>query len=195
MKLIERSEMSVLELLLFPRLFSSYIWTSILFFFYKKECIFFKQFVYFFGTLKDITDWFQVSEIFKVKVLSESYQFLRLCGRRSPTGNLTNGRLITIICRGGFRVYFHICREKKSSFHFLRLLFFLGEISVDWFSFHLIRHHPVKIITRVCWRYDKHFASSPAPWNTSGQDWISHFLKGWHFLVKNYFLWVSRMTG
>lgn len=109
----------------------------------------------------------------RVKVLSESYQFLRLCGRhfqshtknlhtdpvhsifvriylfrkiffwknhnfedwkylkvlfrktfgiwmkwtsvrwrrrqrRSPTGNLTNGRLITIICRGGFRVYFAI---------------------------------------------------------------------------------------
>ena len=31
---------------------------------------------------------------------------------RSPTGNLTNGRLITIICRGGFRVYFHICPAK-----------------------------------------------------------------------------------
>ena len=32
---------------------------------------------------------------------------------RSPTGNLTNGRLITIICRGGFRVYFHICQQNK----------------------------------------------------------------------------------
>ena len=45
-------------------------------------------------------------------VLSESYQFLRLCGLRSPAANLTNGRLITIICCGGFRVYFHICPAK-----------------------------------------------------------------------------------
>ena len=37
---------------------------------------------------------------------------MRLCGLRSPAANLTNGRLITIICCGGFRVYFHICPAK-----------------------------------------------------------------------------------
>ena len=57
----------------------------------------------------------RIGNVSRVKVLSESYQFLRLCGRRSPTGNLTNGRLITIICRGGFRVYFHICEKKSTS--------------------------------------------------------------------------------
>ena len=75
----------------------------------------------------------------RVKVLSESYQFLRLCGRRSPTGNLTNGRLITIICRGGFRVYFHICREKN-------LPFIFSASSFSWARFPLIGSHSISSV-------------------------------------------------
>ena len=91
---------------------------------------------------------------------------------RSPTGNLTNGRLITIICRGGFRVYFHICQQNKLLllllwWSFLRLLSFARSIRVDWFSFHLIRHHPVK--TNIFWA-----SSSP---EIQEQNWISQYFE------------------
>ena len=91
---------------------------------------------------------------------------------RSPTGNLTNGRLITIICRGGFRVYFHICQQNKLLL-LLRLLSLARQISVDWFSFHLIRHHPVK--------------TNIFPWNMSKQDWISHIFEIFEKLTFSYF--------
>ena len=97
---------------------------------------------------------------------------------RSPTGNLTNGRLITIICRGGFRVYFHICQQNKLLllllwWSFLRLLSFARSIRVDWFSFHLIRHHPVK--------------TNIFPWNMSKQDWISHIFEIFETLTFCYY--------
>ena len=63
---------------------------------------------------------------------------------RSPTGNLTNGRLITIICRGGFRVYFHICQQNK-----LLLLLRLPR-DIRWLV--LIPSHP----SSSC--QDKHFS-------------------------------------
>ena len=86
---------------------------------------------------------------------------------RSPTGNLTNGRLITIICRGGFRVYFHICQQNK-------LLLLRLPRDIRWLV--LIPSHP----SSSC--QDKHF-----PWNMSKQDWISHIFEIFETLTFSYF--------